>query len=217
MTWYLLAGLTLGIQAGMTPGPLMALVVTESLRGGARRGVQVAMAPLLTDTYMIVLSLWLVGHLPPLLTGAISVAGGLVVIWFAWDTARAAHHPQAMAEVVPAAAEQAWYRRLPAPALWRGVITNVFNAHAYLWWLLVGGPLVAGALRLGWLPPAAFLAGFFATLVGSKVALALAIGHGRTWLSGPIYARLLLACGAAMAVLGGWITWQGIDQVFSLL
>ena len=42
MTMWTLAatGIVFGLAAGVTPGPLLALVVTESLRGGVPAGVR---------------------------------------------------------------------------------------------------------------------------------------------------------------------------------
>jgi threonine/homoserine/homoserine lactone efflux protein len=42
-------GLVLGLSCGLAPGPLMALVLAQSLRHGAREGCKIALAPLLTD------------------------------------------------------------------------------------------------------------------------------------------------------------------------
>lgn len=53
MSEALLAGLLLGLAAGLAPGPMLALTVTQSLRHGARAGLRVAMAPLLTDLPII--------------------------------------------------------------------------------------------------------------------------------------------------------------------
>src|SRR5689334_17746766 len=38
-------GLALGLAAGVSPGPLMVLVITQALRGGWRAGVVTAAAP----------------------------------------------------------------------------------------------------------------------------------------------------------------------------
>ena len=42
-------GTLLGLAAGFSPGPLTVLVIGETLRHGLRSGLQVAIAPILTD------------------------------------------------------------------------------------------------------------------------------------------------------------------------
>jgi threonine/homoserine/homoserine lactone efflux protein len=46
-------GIVLGLSAGLSPGPLMTLVVAESLKGGASAGIRIALAPLVTDAPII--------------------------------------------------------------------------------------------------------------------------------------------------------------------
>jgi len=43
----LILGATIGLAAGISPGPLLFLTITSALRSGARAGVIVACAPLL--------------------------------------------------------------------------------------------------------------------------------------------------------------------------
>jgi threonine/homoserine/homoserine lactone efflux protein len=49
MTSAVLSGAALGLSAGVTPGPLLALVIAQTLTHGPREGGKVALAPLLTD------------------------------------------------------------------------------------------------------------------------------------------------------------------------
>ena len=51
------AGLVYGLSAGFSPGPLMALVISQTLKHGIREGAKVAMAPLITDLPIILVSL----------------------------------------------------------------------------------------------------------------------------------------------------------------
>ena len=53
--------LVLGLGAGLTPGPLLGLVINETLRSGWRAGVLVAIAPLIADTLIIGLTFTLLG------------------------------------------------------------------------------------------------------------------------------------------------------------
>ena len=44
-----LFGVVFGLAAGLMPGPLLALVIQQTLRHGPGEGIKVAAAPLLTD------------------------------------------------------------------------------------------------------------------------------------------------------------------------
>ena len=49
-------GTLFGLAAGFSPGPLTVLVIGETLRHGLRSGLQVAIAPVLTDIPVILLT-----------------------------------------------------------------------------------------------------------------------------------------------------------------
>ena len=59
---FLLTGALLGLSGGLAPGPLLTLVANETLRHGARAGIGVALAPLLTDLPIVLIT---VGLLQP--------------------------------------------------------------------------------------------------------------------------------------------------------
>jgi threonine/homoserine/homoserine lactone efflux protein len=188
----LLAGLLLGLSAGLAPGPLLVLTLSRSLRGGPGEGLKVALAPLLTDLPIVAITLaGLAGALAhPALLGTLALTGGGYVFYLG-VTGWAA---PALTAPVPAAGA--------AGALWQGVLTNALSPHPYLFWALVGGPLVLQAAADGWWPAAGFVAGFYTALVGSKGVIALAAGHLRGWFAGPAYRVLSRLLGGLLILLG---------------
>jgi len=56
MVTLLSAAAVYGLSAGFLPGPLLALVVSQTLRYGTREGAKAAMAPLITDLPIILVS-----------------------------------------------------------------------------------------------------------------------------------------------------------------
>ncbi len=190
-------GLLFGLSAGLAPGPLLALVIAQTLRFGAGHGVRVAVAPLLTDLPIIVGSILIVGSAASLdgVTAVVSLAGAVFVAALALDTWRTA--PAGDAGGADGGGE--------APRSWlRGVTVNLLSPHPYLFWLLVGAPtLVASAAASGPGAAALFVAGFYGSLVGSKVVLALLTSRagrpaaGRGWALTMRVLALLLAVFAA--------------------
>ncbi|MCD6225405.1 MAG: hypothetical protein J7K32_07820 [Deltaproteobacteria bacterium] len=53
MLTFLTAGTILGLSAGLIPGPLLTLVISETLRHNIKAGIKIAVAPLLTDLPII--------------------------------------------------------------------------------------------------------------------------------------------------------------------
>ncbi|NCD26558.1 MAG: hypothetical protein EOL86_13335, partial [Deltaproteobacteria bacterium] len=58
------SGLVLGLSAGLSPGPLLTLMLSETLRHGVRAGLLVAVAPLISDLPIIILVTGLYWLLP---------------------------------------------------------------------------------------------------------------------------------------------------------
>jgi len=187
-----LLGLGLGLGAGLSPGPLQTLVVTSALRRGFGAGVRVAIAPLFTDAPIIAVTVAFVSTIPHRGVRAIGIAGGLALVAMGiWEIARARHHSTETNEVAGGGDD-----------VLRGVIVNGLNPHPWLFWIGVGAPLLVTAWRVAPGRALAFLAGFYLTIIGSKVAIAAVVGVGRQRLSTEWRYRLLLAGGAILVVFG---------------
>ena len=189
----LASGVLLGLASGLAPGPLLALVLAQSLRHGAREGCKVALTPLVTDAPIIVLALVVATKLAELrpLLGIVSIAGGVFVLYLAWDSLRPTRvDAQASAE---------------PPRSWlKGILTNWLSPHPWLFWLTVGAATLAQAMAQSWLAALAFLLGFYLLLVGSKVVVALLTARSRNLLAGRPYRvvmRVLAGLLGAFAIL----------------
>jgi len=195
-------GVSLGIGAGMTPGPLLGLVITETLRKGWRAGVSVALAPLVGDIFVIACCLILLAQLPSVVFAMLSVGGGLYVLFLGWETF------QTLPIATVPTAEQAGN---VLHSLRRGLTVNLLNPHPYLFWLTVGGPLVMQSYtQSAFGAIVAFLGGFYGCLVGSKMLLALLVHSGRARLHSRGYRLTLQISGGLLLVLGGMLVWEGI-------
>jgi threonine/homoserine/homoserine lactone efflux protein len=196
----LLLGLSLGIGAGVAPGPLLAVVIRSTLEGGFAAGARVAVGPLLTDVPIIGVAAILAAALPEEALAGLGIAGGLFLVWLGVEALRD----------VPAPVEQATSgTAAPAAAgsLKRGAVVNLLNPHPWVFWIAVGVPIL-GDGTVG--QAALFLVPFYAMLVGSKLTVAALLGAGRERLlrgAGYRWALrgsgvLLLAAGVALAVEG---------------
>lgn len=189
----LLTGLGVGLAAGVSPGPLLFLVVTATLSGRLRDGLAVAAAPLISDVVVVTVTLATLGSLPSAWLSWLELAGAAVVAFIGVQTLREGRRAS-----LPAAGEAS------APplrtALRRAVLVNLTSPHPWLTWAAVLGPLTVSAWRTD--PPAAVavVAGFYATLVGSKAVLALIVHRGRRRLGAAGYRGVVV--GAGLILIG---------------
>lgn len=178
-----------GLSAGFSPGPLLALVVSQSIRYGVREGAKAAMAPLVTDLPIILLCVMVLRPLTGsrAVLGSVSMAGGLFVLYLAWGCFRTTR-----LELTD---------RGEAPqSLVKGAAVNALNPHPYLFWLTVGSPAVLRAWAESPAWAVAFIAVFSACIVGSKVLVAAVAGRSRHLLTGKAYGAVLRALGLALLV-----------------
>ncbi len=204
MLTYLIAAVSLGLSAGLAPGPLFATVIAQTVRHGLREGAKTACSPLLTDLPVIVAALWLLAGLAAYrqLLGLIAVAGGLFVAYLAWENFRA--RPPAGSADAPA-----------ANSLLKGAAVNLLSPHPYLFWLTVGGPLLVSAYNQhGPAAVALFLAAFYASLVGAMTLLALAVSKSRRALAGRGYIIVMRVLALGLLVLAFLLLREGWRLLF---
>jgi threonine/homoserine/homoserine lactone efflux protein len=198
---YFAAGAALGASAGFSPGPLLTLVMAQTLAHGPREGIKVAMAPFLTDVPMLAASLFALSlaHGEPVVLGLLSLAGAVVVTLYGLDCLRA--RPVALPGI-----------RVSPGSLRKGVIANFTNPHPYIFWATVGAPTTLAAARspAGPAAAAAFLAGFYLCLVGAKVCAALLTGRFRAFLGSRGYAVLMRLLGLALFVFAAVFVRDGL-------
>lgn len=206
MMGFLLTGALLGLSGGLSPGPLLALVISETLRHGMRAGMGVALAPLLTDVPIILGTVMLLQPLADrsLPLALIHLGGGFYLGWLG---------VQGMG--FRGAELQATD---PAGSLRRGVIANFLNPSPYLFWLAIGAPTVLNAWQQGGPAVATFLLAFYTLLVGSKILLAIGVGRfSQRLLRSRGYIVLMRGLGLILLVYGLWLLRDGGRLLYTLL
>ena len=136
MDLFLSTGMTLGLSAGFSPGPLTALVIAHSLRHGTREGLKVAMAPFITDVPIVLISIFALAQLrdSQAAFGLISIVGAVVLFYFSYESFRVKQ-----IQVEPDITE--------ARSFGKGALVNFFSPSPYLFWLTIGGQIGRASCR----------------------------------------------------------------------
>ena len=183
-----IAGATLGIVEGIKPGPLLTMVIRETLSGGLRAGLWTAAAPIFTDGPLVIFSLfaaaWIATNPSALLV--ITLAGAIFLAQMGYECFGL--EPPNMDEDAPP----------PTGSFLRGIITNLLNPNVYVFWFLIGGPLMASAADEEILAPIAYAITFLVTIMLTKATIAYAIHRASGNISATVYRRLLAICGIVM-------------------
>ncbi len=196
---FLLTGIILGLAAGFSPGPLLTLVVSETLRHGMPSGVKVALAPVITDLPIILLTLLLsaqISRFQPIL-GGLSFLGGCFVAYLGVQCLRTKGLEIDLKAEKPR-------------SLIKGILVNLLSPHPYLFWFSVGAPMAAKAMEKSAFAPAAFIGGFYLFLVGSKIVLAVLVGKWRGFLAGKGYLYIMRFLGCLLCFLAVFLFRDGL-------
>lgn len=198
----LASGILLGLSAGLAPGPMLALVLAQTLRHGAREGCKIALTPLVTDAPIILVTLVLASKLAHLdaLLGIISIAGAIFVLVLAWESLRPSQQKSGPSAEPP----RSWFK---------GIVTNLLNPHPWVFWLTVGAAMLAKTMSQGWQVAGAFLCGFYALLVGSKVLMALLAGRSRNLLAGRPHRIAMRVLAVMLAVFALLLFREGLKHL----
>jgi threonine/homoserine/homoserine lactone efflux protein len=184
---FLISGIVIGAAAGIAPGPLMALVLTETLKYGKKEGEKVAVAPLITDLPIILFVLFVLSKLSQksLIIGIITLIGAGYLIYLGVHNLMADDSIEGLDP----------FKR---GGLKQGVVANFLSPHPYLFWLTIGGPMVFKGAQESILPAVFFVFGFYVFLVGSKVGVSIIIDRSRNFVRSRIYLTIVRALGIAL-------------------
>lgn len=196
---YLLIAMILGLSSGFAPGPLLTLVITETLQHGRAAGIKVSVAPLITDTPIVIIVLLLfsqISHFEPLV-GAIAIVGGGFVFYLGLISIR----------IRPVNLSTGVVRER---SLLKGVITNFLNPAPYLFWVGVGAPMLIRGYQESPSYAVVFVITFYGLMVGSKILLAAITAKSRDFLSGSLYLIIMRILGLAMCLLAVGLIYDGL-------
>jgi len=185
----LASGCVFGLAGGFTPGPTTALVVAQTIRFGFLDGLKVAIAPLLTDAPIIVLSVLLVGRLARFesVLGVITLCGAAFLIYLAVESFRVRRVEVADEKVQPR-------------SIRKGFMANLLNPHPYVFWFALGAPTLLKAWTASVLTAVLFLVGLYVCLVGSKILIAWLVARSRGFLNSKGYVYVNRLLGVALVV-----------------
>jgi threonine/homoserine/homoserine lactone efflux protein len=193
------AGVVFGLSAGFAPGPLLMLVISQTVRHGVREGFKVALAPLVTDLPIIIVCMFVLTRLAGYrgILGLVSIAGGLFVVYLAYESFRTTAPGTSVHDNAP-------------QSLGKGVLVNALSPHPYLFWLTVGAPFIIKAWGTGRGAATAFVAGFYVCLIGAKMAVAAMAGTSRQLLTGDTYRNIMRVLGLLLLVFAFLLIRDGV-------
>lgn len=191
-------GVVLGFNAGIMPGPLLALTITATVTQGLSSGIKVALAPLITDLPIMAVAGWvlLCCSIPDIFLGIFFMLSAMGIVWLAWQSFHrlpGGIHPQERGLATVRTA----------------IVVNLFNPYPYLFWIGIGFPVALRSARSSFGAVFVFVASFYCLLVGTKMAVAFLMsiaGYDRV---NVMTAKLNIVTSGLLLASAGWMLYDG--------
>lgn len=179
----------MGLSAGTAPGPLLALVISETIQNDIKAGVKVACSPIVTDFPIIVLTMVIFSKISDfqVLLGLLSISGGFLIMYMGYKNVTTKGIKTELAQTKN------------SPII-KGILINALSPYPYLFWLSVGTPLLSKAMNEDILFMIAFLLSFYVFLIGSKTVVAVLVGKWKAFLAGKAYIYVVRLLGIILCI-----------------
>ena len=153
-------GIFFGLANGISPGPTLTMVISQTLQYNFKEGIKIACSPLIYGVIIIPLSLLLFSKLSPinLYMEIISLIGAIYLSYLGYQLIRS---PQTDI-----------YKKNEAASLKKGILANFVSPYAYLFWFTVGTPLLIQFFTVSAVHAILFIIFYYLLLIGSKIFIA---------------------------------------------
>lgn len=189
MWQFISAGVLLGLSSGLSPRPLLTLVLTQTIRHNRAEGIKVALSPLITDLPIILITVLIMGRLSRfgIFLAIISFVGAIFLAYLGVESLRS---KELNLEV----------RDSKSGSLKKGIIANFLNPSPYLFWTTVGTPLLLKAYKTDLLTSILFMVLFYVFLIGSKAVVAFLVDRTKQFINQKVYLILMRILGIALLI-----------------
>ena len=196
---YLTMGAVFGLTAGISPGPLLTLVISETLRHNKTEGVKIAVAPLITDIPIVLLTIFILSKMASsdIILGLISILGGIFIAYLGYDSIRSK-------------GIEIDVQNLKPKSIRKGIIVNILSPHPYIFWLMVGAPITVKAYQANPVAAFAFIIAFYVMLIGSKISIALIVDKSRAILKNKVFIWTLRILGLVLMIFAILLIKEGL-------
>jgi threonine/homoserine/homoserine lactone efflux protein len=199
-----------GLSGAVTPGPVLALCVSETTRRGFVAAPLIVLGHAVLEALLIVCLVAGLGSvlLKDMVLGPIAVAGALVLVWMGVMMVRSSVRRKVELDLSMEAATSG----VGVPIV-GGLLTSLANPYWVVWWATVGLTYIGASLERGTAGLLAFFSGHILSDLAWYSVVAAAITAGRRSFIKRVYPWLNLVCGCFLVGIGGYFLWFGISRL----
>jgi threonine/homoserine/homoserine lactone efflux protein len=186
---FILKAISIGFSAGVTPGPLQAVFLSLAMKGGWKKALPAAFAPIVSDGPVMLLVLLVLNNLPDQFLVTLQIAGAIFLLYLAWDAFKAFRNYQAIEEIQTISG---WGTLLKA------TLMNILGPGPWLFWSLINGPNLLQAWEIAPWWGILYISSFYGVFILTNIALIVLFSSMRKM--GEKVRRVLLLLSAILLV-----------------
>lgn len=199
-----------GFSGAVTPGPVLALTVSESARRGFIAAPLVVLGHAVLEAALVVCLVAGLGSilLRDKVLGPIALLGALVLVWMGWTMLREFLRHRVDLDISLEAAPTS----VGVP-IFRGLLTSLANPYWIVWWATVGLTYIGASFERGATGLLAFFSGHILADLAWYSVVAAAVTAGRRSFIKRVYPSLNLVCGCFLVGSGVFFLWFGTRRL----
>ena len=198
-----------GLSGAVSPGPLLAYEIKESLRIGPWAGPAISLGHSILELGVVALLYFgaatvLDSDVAQICT---SIIGGTVLIFMAATFVRSAIKEK---DLNTAPSKSSFGKMGPIIG---GVIVTISNPYWSVWWVTVGLAYLIWSQEYGLVGVACFYFGHILADFAWFTLVSIVIASGRKIIAGKVYKVILTLCGIGMGAMGIYFFIRGINLI----
>jgi threonine/homoserine/homoserine lactone efflux protein len=200
-----------GLSGAVSPGPLLAYNIRETVRRGFMAGPLVATGHSLLELGVVAgmaLGLAQLQESSPAVA-IIGVLGGGFLIWMAWGMLR---NPDRGAPVMGEHVHVEARGTIVLPVV-GGILVSLSNPFWVIWWLTVGAAFMTQSLESGLVGIGAFYLGHILSDFSWYSLVSGLLASGRRFITPLVYRGIMQACGAFLGMMGLYFMASGMSTL----
>ena len=207
----ILTATILGTLAGLAPGPYTTMVAGTGLERGFKPAARLALVPLVSDVPPLIVTALILETLSEVSLSVLGISGGVVVLYIGirflrlWERGIAPLDPDH-----PLSAPQ-------SAKFWHVALGTLFSPVPWLFWLIVGSPLMLRSWARSPTEGVLFIGLVFFVNISTATALAWIASHTRRLMAVQWQKRVLGGVGVALVAAGVFLVYEAVVGDFQAL
>jgi len=187
---------TIALSGALAPGPLLAAVVSGSLKNGFRTGPLMISGHAILEILMVIILVFGLGRFinTPGIIRTISLTGAVILIYFGVSML---HSVPGLTMDTPSGVKTG-----SSGMFLQGITLSIANPYWAVWWLTIGLGLLLSSGQRGLAGLAAFFAGHILADLAWYSFVSFSLSRGRKFISLQVYKTTLKICALVVILFG---------------